>query len=69
MTINQSEIVFPKYSSTRFFILIKNDTKLFASREETNTSNLLSFLEETEGVLQRLLTHDKQLKEIEMNVR
>jgi hypothetical protein len=42
---------------------------LFYFRGEINTSNLLSFLDETEGLLQQLLTRDKKLKEIEMKVR
>ncbi|CAF0755923.1 unnamed protein product [Rotaria sp. Silwood1] len=36
--------------------------------EETNTSNLLSYLEETEKLLQQLITRNKQLKEIEMKI-
>jgi hypothetical protein len=38
-------------------------------REEINTSNLLLFLDETEGLLQKLITRDKQLKDIEMKVK
>jgi len=34
-----------------------------------NTSNLLLFLDETDGLLQQLITRDKQLKDIEMKVR
>jgi hypothetical protein len=36
---------------------------------ETNVSHLLSFLEETEGLLQRLIIRDKQLKDFAMKVR
>ncbi|CAF0784797.1 unnamed protein product [Rotaria sordida] len=36
--------------------------------EETNTSNLLSFLEETEKFLQQLIIRNKQLKEIETQI-
>jgi len=38
-------------------------------REEINTSNLLLFLDETEELLQQLITRDKQLKDIEMKVK
>ncbi|CAF4715009.1 unnamed protein product, partial [Rotaria sp. Silwood2] len=34
--------------------------------EETNTSNLLSFFEETEKLLQQLTIRNKQVQEIEM---
>jgi hypothetical protein len=42
---------------------------LFYFRGEMNTSNLLLFLDETEGLLQQLITRGKQLKDIEMKVR
>ena len=42
---------------------------MFYVREEINTSNLLAFLDETERLLQQLISRDKQLKEIEMKVR
>jgi hypothetical protein len=37
-------------------------------RGETNTSDLLAFLDETEGLLQQLINRDKQLQELELKV-
>ncbi|CAF1358732.1 unnamed protein product [Adineta steineri] len=53
---------------------IDNDYQLLRDRlpkileEEINMSKLLLFFEETEGLLQRLIIRDKQLKEIKMKI-
>ena len=41
---------------------------IFIGREETNTANILAFLQETEELLQQISIRNKQLKDMEMKV-
>ncbi len=69
MNINLYENVFQKYLSKEFVDWLEIILSRFTIRGEINTSNLVGFLDETEGLLQQLKTRDKQLKEIEMKVQ
>ncbi|UJR35745.1 hypothetical protein I4U23_028494 [Adineta vaga] len=63
---NLEQIIKTNSVDHEFQVIRERLPKMF--EEETNVPDLVSFLEETDGILQRLIQRDTQLKEIEMKI-